>query len=75
MFEVDYCAGWLDGRTACPDPQPHFLPNVAPGAGIDATAYEFNFVGAQPGRWRVWAIDAAGREGFKSRWRSFVYLQ
>jgi hypothetical protein len=75
MFEVDYCAGWREGRTACPDPQPHFLPNVTPGAGLDATAYEFNFVGAQPGRWRVWAIVGSGRAGFKSPWRSFAYLQ
>ena len=32
------------------------------------------FVGAQPGRWRVWAVDKEGREGFKSPWRLFVYL-
>jgi hypothetical protein len=38
-------------------------------------SYEFDFVGAQPGRWRVWAIDEAGREGFKSPWRLFVYLR
>lgn len=33
----------------------------------------FNFNGAQPGRWRVWAIDAYGEEGPKSSWRTFEY--
>jgi hypothetical protein len=40
---------------------------------VTATTYKFNFVGAQPGRWRVWAFDARGREGAKSEWREFVY--
>lgn len=35
--------------------------------------YTFNFVGAQPGRWRVWAIDANGKEGLKSAWWNFRY--
>ena len=33
----------------------------------------FKFIGAQPGRWRVWAIDAAGQPGPKSDWREFSY--
>jgi|SRR5882672_7121233 len=40
---------------------------------VTATTYTFDFVGAQPGRWRVWAFDASGREGVKSEWREFVY--
>ena len=40
---------------------------------VTATSYTFDFVGAQPGRWRVWAFDARGREGAKSEWREFVY--
>lgn len=40
---------------------------------VTATTYIFDFVGAQPGRWRVWAFDARGREGTKSEWREFVY--
>lgn len=40
---------------------------------VTATSYIFDFVGAQPGRWRVWAFDARGREGAKSEWREFVY--
>jgi tetratricopeptide (TPR) repeat protein len=35
----------------------------------------FSFVGAQPGRWRVWAVDAEGREGAKSEWREFEYTR
>lgn len=68
-FEVDYCAGWWEGQTGCPDPQP-FVIFKAP---IKETAYEFDFTSEQPGRWRVWAVDAQGREGFKSPWRLFVY--
>lgn len=40
---------------------------------VKTTTHKFNFVGAQPGRWRVWATDAAGRGGAKSEWREFVY--
>ncbi|MGH9766900.1 MAG: redoxin domain-containing protein [Blastocatellia bacterium] len=40
---------------------------------VKETSYKFNFVGAQPGRWRVWTFDARGREGAKSEWREFVY--
>jgi tetratricopeptide (TPR) repeat protein/peroxiredoxin len=35
----------------------------------------FGFVGAQPGRWRVWAVDASGKEGAKSDWREFRYTR
>jgi len=31
----------------------------------------FEFTGAQPGRWRVWALDASGAAGAKSEWREF----
>ncbi len=43
--------------------------------GITATNYRHDFVGAQPGRWRVWAVDAYGNAGPKSGWRGFEYLQ
>jgi hypothetical protein len=42
---------------------------------LSDTTYEFFFKGAQPGRWRVWAIDKDHRPGFKSAWRRFVYLK
>lgn len=44
-------------------------------AGITATRYAVHFRGAQPGRWRVWAVDAKSQEGRKSPWRNFRYTQ
>ncbi len=44
-------------------------------AGLTTTSYSFSFVGAQPGRWRVWAIDGNGVAGAKSAWREFRYLR
>jgi hypothetical protein len=40
---------------------------------VTETQYQFNWVGAQPGRWRVWAVRPNGRAGFKSRWSKFSY--
>jgi hypothetical protein len=40
-----------------------------------STEYQFDFVGAQPGRWRVSAVDDSGREGPKSDWWTFRYTQ
>jgi len=42
---------------------------------IHGTSYTFNFVGAQPGRWRVWAVDAHGNEGPRTPWWEFKYTQ
>lgn len=42
---------------------------------IYKTNYTFDYVGAQPGRWRVWAIYPDGTEGPKSGWWEFRYLQ
>jgi TonB family protein len=33
------------------------------------------FPGDQPGRWRVWAVDANGRAGGKTAWRQFTFAQ
>jgi len=41
--------------------------------GISGTEYPTGFVGAQPGRWRVWAVSSSGEEGPKSGWRKFEY--
>jgi hypothetical protein len=43
--------------------------------GLDTTFYAFGFVGAQPGRWRVWAIASNGEAGPKSVWRQFRYTK
>ena len=40
---------------------------------IETTSVTFNFVGAQPGRWRVWSIDRYGRESAKTGWWEFRY--
>ena len=42
---------------------------------VNATQYTFDFVGAQPGRWRVWAVDASGKPGPKSTWWGFKYTK
>jgi len=54
--------GWAAERTSAV-PRIHVTEPVA----------TFRFVGAQPGRWRVWAVDADGTEGPKSEWREFRY--
>ena len=43
--------------------------------GLTQTNYTFNFVGAQPGRWRVWAVDADGKASPKSSWWYFSYTK
>jgi len=43
--------------------------------GLRETAYEFIFKGAQPGRWRVWAVGQNHKPGIKSPWRRFTYLK
>jgi hypothetical protein len=42
-------------------------------ADATATEYTFEFGGAYPGRWRVFAIDAAGQPGSPSAWSEFAY--
>jgi hypothetical protein len=71
--DLDYCEGNQRDRSACVDPQPLILKENPPLKGILGTTYQFLFLGAQPGRWRVWAVDKEGRTGFKSPWRRFFY--
>jgi hypothetical protein len=71
VLELDYCKGLVKAqKRECIDPQPY-----KPKLDIDGTSYQFLFVGAQPGRWRVWAVDRNGRAGFKSPWRTFFYTR
>lgn len=42
---------------------------------LEDTSYTFDFVGAQPGRWRVWAVGANGQESPKSGWWEFRYTR
>ena len=39
------------------------------------TTYSFNFVGAQPGKWRVIPIDTSGTMGTPSAWWTFKYTK
>jgi hypothetical protein len=73
--EIDVCQGGLPRTSGCKNPQPLLLKNNPPTTGIASTSYDFYFIGAQPGRWRVWAVDKEGREGFKSPWSVFIYLR
>jgi hypothetical protein len=43
--------------------------------GITETNYVFSFVGAQPGRWRVWAVLKNGKETAKTGWWEFRYTR
>jgi hypothetical protein len=43
--------------------------------GITDARYKFDFVGAQPGCWRVWAVFPDGQEGPKADWWEFVYTR
>jgi hypothetical protein len=75
MVEIDFCDGRDRELRECVDPKPFSTNrNIGP-VRVQGTNYEFNFVGRQPGRWRVWAFDGQGREGFKSPWRVFFYLK
>ena len=42
---------------------------------LSEPTYTYDFVGAQPGCWRVWAVDESGAEGMKSPWWRFEYQQ
>ena len=44
-------------------------------SNLQETQHVFDFVGAQPGRWRVWAIFKNGKTGVKSSWREFRYTK
>jgi TonB family protein len=39
----------------------------------DGPSYTFDFVGDQPGKWRVWAISADSVAGPPSEWRQFTF--
>lgn len=75
LVEIDFCDGRDYQLRQCVDPKPLSNAQHRGPARVQGTNYEFRFVGRQPGRWRVWAVDGKGREGFKSPWRVFFYLK
>ncbi|HEU4834347.1 MAG TPA: toll/interleukin-1 receptor domain-containing protein [Pyrinomonadaceae bacterium] len=42
---------------------------------VRSTTLTFDFVGAQPGRWRVWGVGDGGEDGPKSGWWGFYFTQ
>jgi len=45
-------------------------------ASTNVTSYTLDFIGKQPGRWRVRAFSkATGKPGLFSEWREFEYLK
>jgi hypothetical protein len=60
--EVDYCE----------DAQCHVAKPLVRRQTND-TSLVFDFVGMQPGRWRVSSVDARGVEGPQSAWSLFRY--
>jgi hypothetical protein len=69
-IEVDYGFGDPDNPTWASDQGKSFIQE-----GLTDTTYTYSFVGAQPGRWRVWSIAANGDKSPKSSWWGFVYTQ
>lgn len=65
-IDIEFCPA-----TGCSTSTPYTnLPTLS------STSYTVqNFVGAQPGRWRVWGISGAGVPGTKSEWREFRFTQ
>lgn len=67
--EIDFYMpnlGWCSEQEKC---------NSFVARNITTNRYNFNFVGAQPGRWRVWAVNAEGKESLKTNWWEFRYTK
>jgi hypothetical protein len=75
-FEIDFCP---QNNAFCADAsRTEILLTSAHPTGqppLTATTLTFDFVGAQPGRWTVWAIDHEGRNGARSPFQSFLHLR
>jgi hypothetical protein len=42
---------------------------------LSDTRYSLNWIGINPGRWRVWAVDRDQKAGRKSEWREFRFTR
>ncbi len=74
---VDGAAGYLVEIMACSSSNP---ANCFSHPMIEQTTretteteYTFSFIGAQPGKWRVMAVDSTGKPGMPSSWWTFSY--
>jgi hypothetical protein len=75
VVEVDVCQPAKSRREPCPSPSSLFQRTFPSTKTESSIAYRFDFTGAQPGRWRVWAVDKNGNEGARSEWWVFSYTQ
>jgi hypothetical protein len=66
-LEVEFCGGSVYNLQWC-TPRPDWCAGALSG-----TTCTFNFVGAQPGRWRVRAVDNAGNQSPYSDWSVFAF--
>lgn len=74
VVEIDfysYDSGWISEL----DPNRTPKPATHIERDLNTTTYKFNFVGAQPGRWRVWVVDRDGNESAKTDWWIFRYTR
>lgn len=66
--QIQFCQGSVGSPTSCTDRS---------WAGCDgvqsSTSCTFGFVGAQPGRWRVKAVDSVGNNSANSDWSTFAF--
>jgi len=70
VVEID-CMGCCQGGRWCTDVGKQWKIQT----GVTTTRYVFDFVGAQPGRWRVWAVGKDGHGGQRSGWWEFRYTK
>ena len=70
---VSYILEWDYSYNGVWDSEAKKRPGV--GFPVKGTQFTFGFVGAQPGRWRVWPVNPSGQRGQPSEWRTFRYLR
>ena len=70
LVEID----WWDSRTNEWKPLAGRLGRPASLPEVTTTTYQLNFIGAQPGRWRITAV-AGDTYGAPSQWREFRFLR
>jgi len=70
VIDVEGCDG---GELGCGRSFPLEGWRMPPAYGITGTNYVFDFLGNQPGRYRIWAVDAEGTPGIKTPWIVFQY--
>ncbi|MFL6373622.1 MAG: carboxypeptidase-like regulatory domain-containing protein [Pyrinomonadaceae bacterium] len=72
-IDLDICSYEGRDQTSCASAYPLQHPVSPPTSGIKGTTFEFTFVGGQPGRWRVYALDSEGRPGKKTSWQTILF--